>query len=171
MTYFTIQNKLAGNVIDITQNSTVPGADLDAYTPKTSENANQLWEFIPDPQALATILSNAQWPVMLSTSNRTPHNLERFSMRIRRRRARTTTNFGRSTRILQAPATTLSKANCRGMLSTSNRTPQNLERFSCVPAEGERLRQSVVEGSGRSFPSACLVKHILGALGHRRAKC
>ena len=49
MTYFAIQNKLTGHVIDITQNSKTPGAHLDAYTPKTSDNANQLWEFIPDP--------------------------------------------------------------------------------------------------------------------------
>ena len=48
-TYFAIQSKLSGNVIDIQEASTKPGALLDAFSQKTSDSDNQLWEFIPDP--------------------------------------------------------------------------------------------------------------------------
>jgi hypothetical protein len=53
-----IQCKLnVGNVIDIQENSTKPGALLDAYPPKASQSltepttlaANQTWEVLPDP--------------------------------------------------------------------------------------------------------------------------
>jgi hypothetical protein len=47
--YFSIQNKLSNNVIDIQQSSKISGAGLDAYTPRNSDNDNQLWEFVPDP--------------------------------------------------------------------------------------------------------------------------
>jgi hypothetical protein len=47
--YYFIESKLNGNVIDISGSSTAPGALLDAYPRKTSENDNQLWEFTPDP--------------------------------------------------------------------------------------------------------------------------
>ena len=48
-TYCTIQSKLSGNVIDIQKASKTAGALLDAFPPKSSENDNQLWEFVPDP--------------------------------------------------------------------------------------------------------------------------
>jgi len=48
-TYFAIQSKLSGNVIDIQEASTKPGALLDAFSQKTTGSDNQLWEFIPDP--------------------------------------------------------------------------------------------------------------------------
>jgi hypothetical protein len=48
-TYITIKSKLNDNVIDIQGASTKAGALLDAFTPKTSGNQNQQWEFIPDP--------------------------------------------------------------------------------------------------------------------------
>jgi hypothetical protein len=47
--HFIIQNPGSLNCIDIQGNSTTPGASLDAYTKKTEENQNQLWDFIPDP--------------------------------------------------------------------------------------------------------------------------
>lgn len=48
-TYFAIQNKLSGNVIDIQRASTKAGVSLDAFPQKSSGNDNQLWEFVPDP--------------------------------------------------------------------------------------------------------------------------
>ena len=48
-TYYFIASKLDGNVIDISGNNTTPGTLLDAYPQKTTGNANQLWEFVPDP--------------------------------------------------------------------------------------------------------------------------
>ncbi len=48
-TYYSIQSKLSGNVIDIKGASKDSGAELTAYTQKTTGNDNQLWEFIPDP--------------------------------------------------------------------------------------------------------------------------
>ena len=47
-TYCTIQSKLSGK-IDIQKASKTAGALLDAFPPKSSENDNQLWEFVPDP--------------------------------------------------------------------------------------------------------------------------
>jgi hypothetical protein len=43
-----IKNRLSGNVIDIQDASTKSGALLNAFSQKTSENDNQLWEFVPD---------------------------------------------------------------------------------------------------------------------------
>jgi Ricin-type beta-trefoil lectin domain-like len=48
-TYYFIESKLDGNVIDIVEASTKPGAYLDAYPKKSSGTANQLWEFVLDP--------------------------------------------------------------------------------------------------------------------------
>jgi hypothetical protein len=48
--YYFIKSKLSGNVIDIEGASTTAGALLDAYTQKASNNDNQLWEFVADPQ-------------------------------------------------------------------------------------------------------------------------
>ena len=48
-TYFAIQSKLSGNVIDIEGASTKPGALLDAFSQKTTGSDNQMWELIPDP--------------------------------------------------------------------------------------------------------------------------
>jgi hypothetical protein len=48
-TYFAIQSKLSGNVIDIQRASTKAGAGLDAFPQKSSGNDNQFWEFVPDP--------------------------------------------------------------------------------------------------------------------------
>jgi hypothetical protein len=47
--YFFIKSKLDGNVIDIADASTKPGAGLDAYPQKPTSNDNQLWHFLPDP--------------------------------------------------------------------------------------------------------------------------
>jgi hypothetical protein len=47
--YYFIPSKLDGNVIDIVGNNTAPGTLLDAYPQKATGNANQLWEFVPDP--------------------------------------------------------------------------------------------------------------------------
>ena len=47
--YYFIASKLDGNVIDIAGNNTSPGTLLDAYPQKTTGNANQYWEFVPDP--------------------------------------------------------------------------------------------------------------------------
>jgi len=47
--YFAIENKLSGNVIDIESSSNKPEALLDAFTMKSSDNDNQLWEFVSDP--------------------------------------------------------------------------------------------------------------------------
>jgi hypothetical protein len=44
-----IQNPATGHVIDIEGNSQSPGARLDAFTFKSSDNQNQLWDFLPDP--------------------------------------------------------------------------------------------------------------------------
>jgi len=49
--YYFIKSKLDGNVIDIVEASTSPGAKLDAYPKKSSGTDNQLWEFVPDPSA------------------------------------------------------------------------------------------------------------------------
>jgi hypothetical protein len=43
-----IKSKL-GTVIDIVENSTASGAALDAFTQKATDNKNQQWEFVPDP--------------------------------------------------------------------------------------------------------------------------
>lgn len=48
--YYFIKNTQSGNVIDIEGASTAAGALLDAYPQKSSNNDNQLWEFVPDPQ-------------------------------------------------------------------------------------------------------------------------
>jgi hypothetical protein len=48
-TYYFIPSKLDGNVIDIVGNNTAAGTLLDAYPQKATGNANQLWEFVPDP--------------------------------------------------------------------------------------------------------------------------
>ena len=47
--YFAIENKLSGNVIDIEGASNKSEALLDAFTQKTTDNDNQLWEFVLDP--------------------------------------------------------------------------------------------------------------------------
>jgi hypothetical protein len=47
--YYFIKSKLSGNVIDVQENSTMPGALLDAFNQKTTANDNQLWRFIQDP--------------------------------------------------------------------------------------------------------------------------
>jgi len=49
MTYYFIQNKLTGHVIDVEGASKAAGASLDAYTRKTTDTDNQLWEFVGDP--------------------------------------------------------------------------------------------------------------------------
>jgi hypothetical protein len=49
MSYYFIQCKLNGNVIDIQGASTNAGALLDAYFQKSSGADNQLWEFVADP--------------------------------------------------------------------------------------------------------------------------
>jgi hypothetical protein len=50
MGYCYIKSKLNGNVIDIREASTKPGALLGNYPQKSaSQSDNQLWEFIPDP--------------------------------------------------------------------------------------------------------------------------
>jgi hypothetical protein len=49
MSYYFIKSKLSGNVIDVEDASTKPGAGLDAYPQKSSGTDNQLWEFVPDP--------------------------------------------------------------------------------------------------------------------------
>ncbi len=46
--YFFIKNK-NGNVIDIEHASNKPGTPLDAFTKKSTNNDNQLWEFVTDP--------------------------------------------------------------------------------------------------------------------------
>jgi len=47
--YYFIKSKLSGNVIDIQESSTLPGALLDAFHQKTTGNNNQLWRFVQDP--------------------------------------------------------------------------------------------------------------------------
>ena len=47
-TYYAIQSKLSGDVIDIEGASATSGALLDAYPLKKSGNDNQLWEFVLD---------------------------------------------------------------------------------------------------------------------------
>lgn len=47
--YFAIESKLSGNVIDIQGASDKSEALLDAFSKKTSDNDNQLWEFVSDP--------------------------------------------------------------------------------------------------------------------------
>jgi Ricin-type beta-trefoil lectin domain-like len=49
MAHQFIMSKLIGNMIDIKHASTHSGAHLDAYPQKTTQNDNQLWEFVPDP--------------------------------------------------------------------------------------------------------------------------
>jgi hypothetical protein len=44
-----IKNPATGLCIDIHNNSTSPGAALEAWTEKTKDNQNQLWDFLPDP--------------------------------------------------------------------------------------------------------------------------
>jgi hypothetical protein len=44
-----IRNPASGHCIDIAGNSRSPGAALDAYTVKESDNQNQLWDLLPDP--------------------------------------------------------------------------------------------------------------------------
>jgi hypothetical protein len=46
---FIIQNPETGHCIDIQENSIEAGALLDANKVKTSDNQNQLWDFLPDP--------------------------------------------------------------------------------------------------------------------------
>jgi Ricin-type beta-trefoil lectin domain-like len=46
--FCAIKSKLNGNVIDIQKASMKPGTLLDAFPPKTTDNDNQLWEFIAD---------------------------------------------------------------------------------------------------------------------------
>jgi len=48
-TFYSIESKLSGNVIDIVQASKASGALLDAFPPKGQDNDNQLWEFVADP--------------------------------------------------------------------------------------------------------------------------
>ena len=49
MSTFYLRSLLNGNVIDIEEASTQPGALLDAYPMKVTGNSNQLWELVPDP--------------------------------------------------------------------------------------------------------------------------
>lgn len=49
MSYCFIKSKLSSNVIDIQRASTKPGALVDAFPQKATENDNQLWEFSFDP--------------------------------------------------------------------------------------------------------------------------
>jgi hypothetical protein len=44
--YYFIQNIASGFVLDIEENSTEPGAALDAYPMKLTDNDNQLWEAV-----------------------------------------------------------------------------------------------------------------------------
>ena len=44
-----IKNPDTGYCIDIKENSVSPGAALDAFTVKSSDNGNQLWDLLPDP--------------------------------------------------------------------------------------------------------------------------
>ena len=59
MSYYFIQSKLNGNVIDIQQASLAPGTLLDAYPMKSSLNANQLWRVVggafPSTKALPVV--------------------------------------------------------------------------------------------------------------------
>ena len=47
--YYFIQNKLNGDVIDIADSSSTAGAALVAFPQKTSGTDNEQWEFVPDP--------------------------------------------------------------------------------------------------------------------------
>jgi hypothetical protein len=47
--HFIIQNPHTKNCIDIQGNSLNQGVLLDAYSEKTKDNQNQLWDFLPDP--------------------------------------------------------------------------------------------------------------------------
>jgi len=47
--FYSIESKLSGNVIDIVQASKAVGALLDAYPLKDKDDDNQLWEFVADP--------------------------------------------------------------------------------------------------------------------------
>ncbi len=47
--HFILKNPASGNCIDIRDNSVSPGAALDAYTEKNSDNQNQLWDLLSDP--------------------------------------------------------------------------------------------------------------------------
>jgi hypothetical protein len=47
--YYAIKSKLDGTLIDIAGASTKSGTGLDAYPEKLSDNDNQLWNFVPDP--------------------------------------------------------------------------------------------------------------------------
>ena len=44
--YVFLKSKLNGNVIDIVEASTQPGARLDVWPQKTTGNDNQLWMFL-----------------------------------------------------------------------------------------------------------------------------
>jgi len=47
--HFIIKNPGTGHCIDIVGNSVARGAQLDAFPSKKSNNENQLWDFLPDP--------------------------------------------------------------------------------------------------------------------------
>ena len=108
--YCSIKNKLSGNVIDFQGASMKAGALLDAFSQKTTDNDNQLWEWILDP-------AGSDYCFIRSKLNGNVIDVQGPSMNagtplthIHRRRPTTPTNAGRSSRIPRTQATTSSRA-------------------------------------------------------------